>query len=154
MTSATTATFDIRPGAATKVIVETAADGTGTTVAAQSLAIGSTLTAWAISRDANNNYVGNVAPDSWSLMGNTGGVADADFLRARVSPSFPFPATHRRSRYGRPRRPALVRRDEFDSCVFFGNIYPDGFVSEYFSQYCGLGGSSPWASRRRTARSS
>ena len=80
LTAVTSVAFEIRPGTATKLIVETAADGTGAAVSGQSVAIGSTLTAWAISRDANNNFVATVVPDSWSLTGKTGGVVDGDLV--------------------------------------------------------------------------
>ena len=88
LTSATSVVFDIRAGTATKLIVETAPDGTGAAVSAQSLAAGSTLKAWAITRDANNNYRGERRAGQL--------VADGH---------------HRRSRDGRPRAAVRASRN-------------------------------------------
>jgi hypothetical protein len=78
----TSPAFAIIPGVASKVNVETAADGSGTVVAAQELASGSTLTAYAVTRDASNNFVANVAADSWALINRTGNVVDGDLATA------------------------------------------------------------------------
>ena len=75
----TSGSVSIIAGAATKVQVETAADGSGTVVGAQSLASGSTITAYAISRDASDNFVANVSA-SWSLAGVSGGVVSGDLV--------------------------------------------------------------------------
>src|SRR2546421_3017301 len=50
--------------------------GSGVVVPAQSVGSGSPLTAYAISRDASNNFVGNVAA-AWSLVSPTGGIGGA-----------------------------------------------------------------------------
>ena len=69
------------PGAAaTKVRVETAADGNGTVVGAQDVVSGSSIAVYAITRDASDNFVANVAADTWSLTGKTGEVADGDLV--------------------------------------------------------------------------
>ncbi len=65
---------------ATQVRVETAADGSGSVVSAQNLTAGSTITAYAISRDALGGFVANVAADSWSLANVTGGVVAGDLV--------------------------------------------------------------------------
>jgi hypothetical protein len=82
LASTPSAFINVIPGAATKVFVETAADGNGTIVPSQSLTTGSPLTVFAITRDAFNNYVENVAADAWSLLNITGGVVIGDLLPA------------------------------------------------------------------------
>ena len=73
-------TITVTAGTATQVRVETLANGSGTVVPAQSLASGSSLTGFAISRDASGNFVANVAADTWSLQGITGGVVAGDLV--------------------------------------------------------------------------
>jgi hypothetical protein len=69
-------------GPASEIIVETKADGTGTVVPALNIAPGSSITVYAISRDAGGNFVENVAAESWSLINKTGGVEDRDLVPA------------------------------------------------------------------------
>ncbi|HEX9006344.1 MAG TPA: hypothetical protein VF889_03550, partial [Bacteroidota bacterium] len=79
LTSGSSGSIVVNPGAAAKIIVETAVDGSGTVFPAQSLQSGtSTATMYAISRDQFNNFIGNVAADSWSLVTPTGGVVASD----------------------------------------------------------------------------
>jgi len=73
-------------GAAAKVKVETAANGSGTVVPAQNLTAGSPLTVYSVTRDQFDNYVGNTAA-SWSFSTKTGGVADGDLVAAGDSKS-------------------------------------------------------------------
>ncbi len=75
-------TLTMAAGAATQVIVETAADGSGATVPAQNLTSGSTLTGYSITRDQYGNFIQNVVADSWSLQSITGGVAAGDLVAA------------------------------------------------------------------------
>ena len=63
----------------TKVQIETAANGSGTVVAAQSLSSGTPLTVYAIARDASDNYLGNDAA-TWSFSSKTGGVVNGDLV--------------------------------------------------------------------------
>ena len=77
MTDNATVTFTA--GVATKILVETAADGSGTVVGAANVPSGSTVTGYAITRDVNNNFVANVAA-TWSLMSKAGGVVDGDLV--------------------------------------------------------------------------
>jgi uncharacterized repeat protein (TIGR01451 family) len=58
------------PALAATVRVETAADGSGTLVTAQSLVAGSTLTVFAVTRDSVGNYVGN-PPANWTIVTGT-----------------------------------------------------------------------------------
>ncbi|GEM_PF-1933188 len=62
---------------ATKVLVETAPDGTGSVVPAQTVATGTSITVYAISRDAGNAFVANVS-SVWGLQNITGGVVAGD----------------------------------------------------------------------------
>jgi hypothetical protein len=62
------------------VRVETKADGTGVLVPAQSLVAGNSITVYAISRDANSNFVSNIAADSWTAINKTGTVAAGDLV--------------------------------------------------------------------------
>ena len=62
--------------------VETAADGSGTLIADQTLIAGESLTAYAIGRSADGAFIDNV-PVSWSLAGVTGDVVAGDLA---VSP--------------------------------------------------------------------
>ena len=68
------------PGVATKIQVETRADGNGAVVPAQNLNTGASMTVYAVARDGFNNFVGNIAADSWSLTNKTGGIVDADLV--------------------------------------------------------------------------
>ena len=67
---------------AAKINVETAADGSGTIVAAQDLISGNTLTVYAVTRDAQDNFVENVAAEEWILIDKSGDVADGDLVAA------------------------------------------------------------------------
>jgi uncharacterized protein (TIGR02597 family) len=77
-------------GAAALVRVETAATGGGTVVAAQDVTAGSSVTGYAIARDAYDNFVANVAADSWSLAAKTAGVVDGDLVPAGDGKSATF----------------------------------------------------------------
>ena len=59
------------------VWVETAANGSGTVVPSQSISSGSSLTVYAVSRDASGNFVANISV-TWSMASTTGGVATSD----------------------------------------------------------------------------
>jgi hypothetical protein len=87
LTGATSAPFNVAAGTASKVRVETAADGTGAVVPSQTLPSGSTLTVYAISRDAADNFISNVAASSWVLDNRTGGVVPGDLVAAGDSRS-------------------------------------------------------------------
>ncbi len=88
--SGTSGNVTINVGAASQVLVETAADGSGTVVPAQNVTSGNTVTGYAISRDAGGNFIANVAADSWSLASKTGGVADGDLVAAGDNKSATF----------------------------------------------------------------
>ncbi len=85
--SATTPFLPVGP--ATTINVETKADGSGTVVPAQNAGIGNSLTVYAISRDANNSFVGN-ASATWSLTSVTGGVQSTDLAPATDGKSAVF----------------------------------------------------------------
>ena len=72
--------------------METAANGSGTVVGTQNITAGNAITVYAITRDANSNFVANVAADSWSLTGIAGGVVSGDLVPAGDSKSAVFTA--------------------------------------------------------------
>jgi hypothetical protein len=89
LTPTDSGTLTVVAGAAATVKVETKADGTGTVVAAQNVASGSTVIGFAISRDTLGNFIGNVAA-TWSLTNPTGGVVSGDLVAAGDSKSATF----------------------------------------------------------------
>jgi len=70
----------VTQAAVASVGVETAANGTGTIVPAQSVTSGSSLTVYAVTRDAYGNAAN--PSSTWSLTGITGGVTSADLSPA------------------------------------------------------------------------
>ena len=72
--------FNITAPVATKVQVETQANGSGVIVPAQSIGAGSSVTVYAIARTDSNGFVENAAVDSWSLVNRTGGVVNGDLV--------------------------------------------------------------------------
>ncbi|RPH37662.1 hypothetical protein EHM92_02085, partial [bacterium] len=72
--SPVTFTSTANPGPATKVTIETAADGLGTLLLPQNLQSGSSLTGYAITRDVYDNFVANAQADSFYLFSKSGGV--------------------------------------------------------------------------------
>lgn len=83
-------TLTVTPGAAARVRVETAANGTGIVVPAQSLGSGASITVFSVARDASSNFVSNIAATSWSLQNSTGGVVAGDLVPAVDSKSAVF----------------------------------------------------------------
>ena len=71
------------------VTVETAADGSGTELAAQNVASGTSVTGYAISRTAGGAFVANVAA-TWSLANVSGGLVSGDLVAAGDSKSAVF----------------------------------------------------------------
>jgi len=76
---------------ATQVQVETAANGSGTLVPAQTITTGNSITVYAVSRDASNTFVANVAA-AWSLTSKTDGVVDGDLVASGDGKSAVFTA--------------------------------------------------------------
>lgn len=72
--------FSIGAGAATKVRVENAPDGSGTPLVSQNVSSGTSISLYAIARDAYDNFVANVPADTWALGNTTGGVVPADLV--------------------------------------------------------------------------
>ena len=83
----------LAPGAATQLRVETAANGSGTTVPAQTLAADKTLTVYGITRDRFNNYVA-AAAGTWSLVNKSGSIRDTDLVTAVDQKSATLTASH------------------------------------------------------------
>jgi hypothetical protein len=82
LTEVDSSAFSITAGAAGKIVVETKADGTGTVVPSQNIIVGSSITVYAITRDAGGNFIENAAAESWSLVTKSGGVVDGDLVAA------------------------------------------------------------------------
>ncbi len=65
-------------GPAAQIRVETAGNGSGGVVPAQSVTAGNAITVYAVARDALTNFVALVTNAAWALTNKTGGVADGD----------------------------------------------------------------------------
>jgi hypothetical protein len=89
LASTDSGTLTVVAGTATAVKVETAPDGTGTVLPAQTVLTGASVTGYAISRDASGNFVANVAA-TWSLTNPTGGVASGDLVASGDNKSATF----------------------------------------------------------------
>jgi len=92
LTPTNSGTLTVLLGPATQIGVETKADGSGTVVPAQNVTFGTSLTVYAISRDAGGNFVANPSADSWTTLNDTGGVQDAN-LSPGSGPSSTFTAS-------------------------------------------------------------
>ncbi len=57
-------------GTTSVISVETAANGSGSVVATQTLTVGQSITVYSIARDQFGNFIANAVPDSWSLVGS------------------------------------------------------------------------------------
>src|SRR5439155_3956964 len=90
LTSVDSGTLAVVVGSATQVKVETAADGSGSVVGAQNVVTGNSVTNYAITRDAQGNFLANVAATAWSLPTKTSGVANGDLVAAVDSKSAIF----------------------------------------------------------------
>ena len=75
--------------AATQVRLETAATGSGSLVASQSVSVGTAITAYSITRDDSNTFMAN-ASATWSLTSVTGGVVAGDLVPAGDNKSAVF----------------------------------------------------------------
>jgi len=84
LVSTDSGTITVVAGTATQLRVETAANGSGTVVPAQNVTAGSSITVYSISRDAQGNFLANVATDAagWSLTNIAGGVVSGDLVAA------------------------------------------------------------------------
>ena len=89
--TATTGAITVPAGPPTKLSIETQADGQGQVVDTRSLQAGQTLTVYAITRDAQNNFIANVAA-TWSLTNIAGEVAAGDLVPASGNRSATFTA--------------------------------------------------------------
>lgn len=79
--SSTSSSFNITPGAANSLAVETQPDGSGTALGAQNVGAGNSINVYAISRDVAGNYITNEAA-TWTLVSVTGGVVAGDLVSA------------------------------------------------------------------------
>lgn len=90
LTPTTSGVVTVVAGTANKVRVETAANGSGAVVPLQSIASGSSITGYAITRDASNNFVANVAATSWTLVSTAGGIVASDLVASADNKSATF----------------------------------------------------------------
>ena len=67
----------VSAGAATALTIETAANGSGSVIAAKAVTAGGNFTGYAITRDTYGNFVANPSA-TWSLTSTTGGVTGTD----------------------------------------------------------------------------
>ncbi len=95
LTGATSSSFDITPRTTNQLSIETAADGSGSIVPAQSLTAGTggTVTAYAIERNASGTFIANVA-GTWSLANITGGMASTELVSSGDNKSATFTAAN------------------------------------------------------------
>src|SRR6202044_484964 len=81
--SSPSTSFNITPSAPVSLSVETAPDGSGTVVGAENVVADSSITAYAITRDSQGNFVANVSA-TWSLINTTAingvGVISSDLV--------------------------------------------------------------------------
>jgi len=85
----TTGVITVTAGAPTRIRIEDSADGSGAEIDTRTVTSGASFTGYAISRDASDNFVDNVAV-TWSLIDKTGGVADSDLVAAGDAKSAAF----------------------------------------------------------------
>jgi PKD repeat protein len=85
----TTGVVTVTAGTADRIRIEDAADGTGAEIDTRTIASGASFTGYAISRDASDNFVANVAV-TWSLINRTGGVVNSDLVAAGDARSATF----------------------------------------------------------------
>ncbi len=90
LTPAASNSFEILQANASQIRVETAADGSGTLVPAQSIGPLAPMTVFAIARDDFDNFVENIAANTWILQAVTGGVAGGDLVPSGDSRSAVF----------------------------------------------------------------
>jgi len=85
--SAASSSIQVKAGAATQTRVETAANGSGSVVVAANVTAGTSITVYAISRDAQGNFVANPSA-TWSLQNISGGVVSGDLVGGGASAVF------------------------------------------------------------------
>ena len=91
LTKVSSGTLTVLASPATKIIVETLANGTGQTQPDAIITGGASITVYAVTRDASNNFVAN-AVSTWALTNKTGGVVDGDLVASGDGKSAAFTA--------------------------------------------------------------
>ncbi len=84
--------YELLDQTAATVTLETAPDGSGTVLGSQIIAAGSSITAYAIERNSMGSFISNAAA-TWSLLGTTGGIVNADLASAITNKSAVFTGT-------------------------------------------------------------
>jgi uncharacterized repeat protein (TIGR01451 family) len=90
LTSVPSGLLTVVAGTPVTVSVETAANGSGSVVAAQNITAGRAITVFAVTRDGFGNYVGNPASATWTLINVSGGVIPANLSTPGPSASVRF----------------------------------------------------------------
>jgi hypothetical protein len=95
LTGATSSSFDITARTTNQLSLETASDGSGILISAQSLTAGAggSVTVYAIERDASGIFIANVA-GTWSLANITGGLVSSELIPSGDSKSAVFTASN------------------------------------------------------------
>ena len=93
LTTVTSNAFNISAGTASMVVIEDAADGTGTEVDTRTIASGGSFTVYSISRDSNDNFVANEVVN-WSLTNRSGEVVPGDLVPSGSNRSAAFTGHH------------------------------------------------------------
>ncbi len=106
LTPITSSPFDVFAGLAKKIRVENKADGSGSEIEAMNLASKESFTAFALSRDAHDNFVGNVGV-TWLLVDKTEGIKDSDLKSSSDKKSAVFTAQAGGTTRIKARHPAL-----------------------------------------------
>jgi hypothetical protein len=70
----------VNPGGPVSLGIETAPDGLGTVVPAESLEVAQSLQVFSVARDTAGAFKQNIVPDSWSLENITGGIQASDLV--------------------------------------------------------------------------
>jgi uncharacterized repeat protein (TIGR02543 family) len=135
--------FDILIANASQIRVETAADGSGSIVPAQSLSPFAPLTVYAISRDAFDNFVENINASGWTVQGATGGVAAGDLVAAGDSRSAVFTGHLIGTTQVRATAPSLTPVNSGTITVVAGSAQKLGFVQQPSNGIAGAAISPP-----------
>ncbi len=122
--------FTILNANASQILIETAPDGSGVIVPAQSLAPPGAITVYAVSRDVFDNFIENIAATAWTLQGVTGGVAAGDLVPAGDSRSALFTGHLVGSAQIRATAPSLAPVNSGTITVVPGTAQRLGFVQQ------------------------
>lgn len=129
--STASSSITVKPGAASQLAVETAADGSGIPVADRTVFATSPITVYSVSRDSLDNFVANETA-IWSLENITGDIVSGDLVD-NTNGSATFTANDLGTANSRATFPGLPDADS-------GLIT----VEEFSQRYTGAGSVSGW----------